>query len=56
MAHHKLGNQEQAKQWNDKATSWIEEHKPTEKFLLRLRNEADKLLGADSPTLPSPTR
>jgi tetratricopeptide (TPR) repeat protein len=47
MAHWKLGDKEQARQWRDQAAQWTAKHKPSEE-LRRLRTEADELLGISS--------
>ena len=50
MAHWKLGNQEEARRWYDKAVEWTDEHGPGDEELRRFRAEAAELLGVtDAP-------
>jgi WD40 repeat protein/serine/threonine protein kinase/Flp pilus assembly protein TadD len=45
MAHWRLGDKEQARQWYDKAVPWMEKNKPQDDELRRFRAEAEALLG-----------
>ena len=44
MAHRRLGNEDGARAWYDKAVEWMDENQPNHDGLLRLRAEAMKLL------------
>jgi superkiller protein 3 len=44
MAHWRLGDPDEARQWYDKAVSWMEEHQPKDEELARFRAEAETLL------------
>jgi Flp pilus assembly protein TadD len=44
MAHWRLGDPDEARQWYDKAVSWMEEHQPKDQELARFRAEAEELL------------
>jgi hypothetical protein len=44
MAKHKL-EQDDAREWHDKAVAWMEEHKPDDEELKRFRAETERLLG-----------
>jgi tetratricopeptide (TPR) repeat protein len=44
MTHWQLGNQEEARQWYDKAVDWMERNRPQDKEFLQFRGEAAKLL------------
>jgi tetratricopeptide (TPR) repeat protein len=44
MAHQKLGNQAEARRWNDKAVQWMDKNKPEDEELLRFRAEAAELI------------
>ena len=45
MAHHQLGNREEARKWYDKAVTWMEQNQSRDEELLRFRREAADLLG-----------
>jgi tetratricopeptide (TPR) repeat protein len=45
MAHHKLGDTDQAKKWHDSAVAWTQRNKPADEELLRFRTESAQLLG-----------
>ena len=45
MAHHKLGNHPQARQWYDKAAAWMDKNQPPDEDYGRFRAEAAELLG-----------
>jgi tetratricopeptide (TPR) repeat protein len=47
MAQWNLGNSDEARQWYDKASAWMEKNKPTED-LLRFRAEAAELLNIET--------
>jgi tetratricopeptide (TPR) repeat protein len=47
MAHWKLGNQEEARQWYEKAVQWMEKNSPKDEELRRFRVEAAELLGLE---------
>ncbi len=50
MAHWQLGDKKQARQWYDKAVTWMDKHKPFgEEELTRFRAEAAALLGVKDP-------
>jgi tetratricopeptide (TPR) repeat protein len=49
MAHWRLSDQAAARDWYDKARSWIDQHKPQDEDLRRLFAETTTLLGADRP-------
>jgi tetratricopeptide (TPR) repeat protein len=48
MCHCQLGQDEEAREWYERATSWMAEHGPEHPRLKRLREEASKLLEIDS--------
>ena len=52
MAHWQLGDKKQARQWYDKAVSWMDKNKPQDDELRRFRAEAEALLGI--PEKPQP--
>jgi uncharacterized protein HemY len=45
MACWQKGDKSEARHWNDKATSWIDEHRSNDVELMRIRAEAAVLLG-----------
>ena len=45
MAHWRLGNKDEARQWYDQAVEWMERNQPQAEALRRFRAEAEKLLG-----------
>jgi Flp pilus assembly protein TadD/Leucine-rich repeat (LRR) protein len=47
MAHQQLGADQQADEWYDKAVDWMEDNKPQNEELRRIRAEAAALLGID---------
>ena len=47
MALWQLDRKEQARQWYERAATWMDEHAPEDKDLIRFRNEAEKLLETD---------
>ena len=44
MTHWQLGNQDQARQWYDKAVAWMDKNQPDNEELCRFRAEAAELL------------
>jgi tetratricopeptide (TPR) repeat protein len=44
LAHQRLGNQEEARRWYDRAVGWMEKHRPKDEELRRLRAEAEDLI------------
>ena len=55
MAHGQLGNQEEARQWYDRAVAWTQTNKPDDVQLRRFQAEAAALLGVTLPTVePAP--
>jgi tetratricopeptide (TPR) repeat protein len=52
MAYWRLGDRDRARQWYDKATTWVEAHLSQDPHMQRLRAEAAELLGL----LASPPR
>ncbi len=55
MAHKQLGNQEEARQWYDKAVAWTQTNKPDDAELRRFQAEAATLLGVTPPAVePAP--
>ena len=55
MAHGQLGNQEEARQWYDKAVAWTQANKPDDVELRRFQAEAATLLGVTLPAAePAP--
>ena len=52
MAHWQQGNQDEARQWYQRAVEWMELKKLNDEELLRFRAEAEQLMGiseADQP-------
>src|SRR4029079_14844877 len=45
MAHHRLGNKEEARQWFDKGAQWMDAKTARGAAMVRFRNEASELLG-----------
>ena len=45
MAHWQLGNEDEARQWYERAVKWMEEFQAADKELQRFRAEAEELLG-----------
>jgi tetratricopeptide (TPR) repeat protein len=45
MAHGRLGHQEEARKWYDKAAQWMEKNQPRDEELRRFDAEAAELLG-----------
>src|SRR5262249_54840690 len=45
MAHHKLDEKKEARQWYDRAVQWMEKHTPKNEELRRFRKEAEAVLG-----------
>ncbi len=56
MAHKQLGNQEEARQWYDKAVAWTQTNKPDDAELRRFQAEAAALLGVTPPDCRASTR
>ena len=54
MAHHKLGNHPQARQWYDKAAAWMDKNQPPDEDYGRFRAEAAELLGIKEQKKNSP--
>ena len=55
MAHKQLGNQEEARQWYQKAVAWTQTNKPDDVELRRFQAEAAALLGVTLPAVePAP--
>jgi serine/threonine protein kinase/Flp pilus assembly protein TadD len=52
MAHWRLGAQEKARQWFQKAAAWMDKNQPSDPKLLRFRTEASKLLGLPDTQAP----
>ena len=48
MAHRQLGNLDEATQWYDKGTEWMDKYQSGDDELLRFRTEASQLLGKDA--------
>jgi uncharacterized protein HemY len=44
MAHWRLGEKDEARQWYDRAVEWMEKNKPQDEELRRFRDEAKELL------------
>src|SRR5262249_42198406 len=44
MAHWKLGQKQQAREWYDRAVEWMDQNQPKNKELRRFRAEAAELL------------
>jgi eukaryotic-like serine/threonine-protein kinase len=53
MAHWKLGNKEEARQWYEKAVQWMVEKNPKNEELRRFRAEAAEILG-EKPEITGP--
>jgi tetratricopeptide (TPR) repeat protein len=53
MAHGRLGEQDRARQWYDRACTALGKNQPADKQLLRLRAEAAALLGLPVPADPA---
>jgi serine/threonine protein kinase/Flp pilus assembly protein TadD len=53
MAHYQLRNREEARRWYERAISWMNENAPTHQDLIRLRAEAEELLGVDLKKPPA---
>jgi hypothetical protein len=55
----KRSNEEEAREWNEKAVEWMKKNAADNKKLIRFRAEAAELLGAngpkDSDPSPAPT-
>ena len=47
MAHRRLGREDVARTWYDKAVAWMEKNRPRDEVLVRFRAEAAALLGRD---------
>ena len=47
MSHEKLGDKEKARQWYDRAIQWKDKNQAAKEKLLRLREEAARVLGMD---------
>jgi tetratricopeptide (TPR) repeat protein len=45
MAHQRLGDRGQARQWFDRAVQWMDKHRPNDDELRRFRAEAEAALG-----------
>ena len=45
MSHWRLGDQDEARRWYDKAVAWMAEKAPKNEELLRFRAEAEEVLG-----------
>ncbi|HKB36114.1 MAG TPA: tetratricopeptide repeat protein, partial [Gemmataceae bacterium] len=45
LAHRQLGNKQEARKGYDQASRWMEKNQPQNEELLRLRAEAEELLG-----------
>jgi tetratricopeptide (TPR) repeat protein len=52
MAHWQLGAKDQALKWHEKAVVWMDEQRPNDEQLRRLRSEAAELLKIDDPNKP----
>jgi serine/threonine protein kinase/tetratricopeptide (TPR) repeat protein len=52
MAHWRLGDKEEARQWQDQAVQWMEKNKPQDEERLRFRAEAEALLKIEKKALP----
>jgi tetratricopeptide (TPR) repeat protein len=52
MAHERLGDKKQTRAWYNQAVAWMDQYKPKDEELLRLRAEAAALLGV--PEGPPP--
>jgi serine/threonine protein kinase/Tfp pilus assembly protein PilF len=49
MSYWQLGAQDKARQWYDKAITWMDQNLPKDRELLRIRTEAAQLLGLPAP-------
>jgi uncharacterized protein HemY len=49
MAHHRLGDEQMARDWYGRAAQWMDQHKSQDEELRRFRAEADALLGGAVP-------
>jgi tetratricopeptide (TPR) repeat protein len=56
MAHGRLGDKRQAREWFDKATAWMSKTGSQDEDLLRFRAEAAALLGNGESPSPSPQK
>ena len=54
MAHWKLGRQDEARKWHDRAVAWMEKNNPKHEELRRFREEAAKLLKVEDQLKPVP--
>lgn len=45
MAHRQLGDNNEARQWYDKAVEWMEKDEPDDEYLPRFQVEAEELMG-----------
>ncbi len=52
LAHWKLGNRAEARQWYDRAVAWMEKNAPADKELRRFRTEAAELMKIKEGTKP----
>jgi serine/threonine protein kinase/tetratricopeptide (TPR) repeat protein len=52
MAHWKLEEKEKARQWYDRAVSWMEKNRPKDPEIIQFRAEAAQLLGVADPKAP----
>jgi tetratricopeptide (TPR) repeat protein len=48
MAHSKLGDREQAREWYDKSVKWMTDHRSTSETMQRFRTEAKQTLSIES--------
>ena len=48
MAHQRVGEAELARRYHSQAVSWMADHCPADKQLLRLRAETEALLGVST--------
>jgi tetratricopeptide (TPR) repeat protein len=48
MAHHHLGNKEEARQWFEKGAQWMDAKNKKSETMVRFRNEAAELLGVNA--------
>jgi tetratricopeptide (TPR) repeat protein len=56
MAHWQLGEKEKARDWYDKAATWMDGNIPDHEELGRFRAEAAELLGVEVTTVPTEPR
>jgi tetratricopeptide (TPR) repeat protein/tRNA A-37 threonylcarbamoyl transferase component Bud32 len=54
MAHWQLGDKDKARQWYDRAVTWMEKNPPSDEDISRLRLEAAALLTVEKSSKPSP--